>query len=330
MAFSGSGGTVDVSPSTTLTYGGIAAGAGGMTKSGAGALDVTGATLMVGDLVISAGTISAPTATVFAVAGNWTNNAGTGALVAGSGTVTLNGTGPAVIGGAFATTFNSLTIAAAGGVSLAVDTTVGGTLSLSTFKVTTGSSALAIASGGAVTRTTGYVVGNLTKAFGLGATSQSFEVGDATTYAPVTVAFANVSVAGNLTARTTPGEHPAIATSPIDPTKSANRYWTLTNAGIAYTTYDATFTFVSGDLDAGADTSAFVVGQYKAATWSLESTGVRTSTTTQGTGLNGFGDFAVGDFDRRHRLLRGHDSPHRHGGESVQFHGDGLRLRGQP
>ena len=267
-----------------------------LTKAGTGTLTLSGATLTVGDLTISAGTITAPSTNSFTVAGNWTNNAGPAALVAGTGTVTLNGTsGGQAIGGSSATTFNGLTIADASGITLGNDVTVNGTLTLTSGNVTTGARVLYVAAGGTVSRTSGHVVGNLKKAVALGATSLTFEIGDAANYTPVTISFGNVSTAGDLTVRTTGGDHPALGSSTIDPTKTANRYWTMTNGGIAFTTYSVTLRFVAGDLDAGADTTNFIVEQYAGGIWSPVTTSTRTSTSTQGVGLVSFGDLAVGE-----------------------------------
>ena len=141
----------------------------------------------------------------------------------------------------------------------------------------------------------GHVVGNFKKYVATGATSQTFEVGDSSIYAPLTVAFASVTVAGDLTVSTTAGDHPAIGTSTLDPAKTANRFWTLTNSGITFTTYSATFTFVAGDLDVGVNTSNLVVEAYSGGAWTPLTSGTRTSTSTQATGIGSFGDFAVGE-----------------------------------
>ena len=106
-----------------------------------------------------------------------------------------------------------------------------------------------------------------------------------------------VTTAGNLTARTTSGDHAQIATSGIDSTHDVNRYWTLTNSpsGIAVSACTATFNFINpGDLDAGANTANFVVRQLHG-TWAASTTGMRGSTSATATGLTTFGDFAIGD-----------------------------------
>jgi fibronectin-binding autotransporter adhesin len=193
------------------------------------------------------------------------------------------------------TPYNNLTVNNAAGITLGGNTTVNGTTTFTSGTVTTGSNALYIPSTGTLSRTSGHVIGNLKKFTATGATTRTFEVGDANNYAPVTVAFGSVATAGDLTASTTAGDHPNIATSTIDASKTVNRYWTLANTGIGFTNYGATFTFAAGDVDAGASTSAFIVGRFAAATWNYPTVGTKTSTSTQTTGLTSFGDFQLGE-----------------------------------
>jgi len=128
-----------------------------------------------------------------------------------------------------------------------------------------------------------------------GATAMTFEVGDASNYTPVNVSFASVTNAGDLTVNTTSGDHPNVSSSTIIPSKSVNRYWTLTNSGIVFTTYSATFNFVAGDVDAGVDTNSLVVGRFVPTVWTYPTVGARTSSSTQATGLSAFGDFQLGE-----------------------------------
>jgi hypothetical protein len=191
--------------------------------------------------------------------------------------------------------FGGLKINNSSGLTLSGNATVNGTLTLASGNITTSANKVIISSTGIVSRTSGHVFGNLQKNVATGATSLTFEVGDASNYTPVIVSFASVTTAGDLIASTTSGDHPNIGTSNILSSKSVNRYWTLTNGGIAFTTYSATFNFVAGDLDSGANTSAFIVGKYTAGTWSYPTVGTRTATSTQATGLSAFGDFQLGE-----------------------------------
>ncbi len=189
-----------------------------------------------------------------------------------------------------------LTVDNASGASLAADLTVNGTLTLATGPIFTGVSTLVVAPGGNVTRTNGHVAGNLRKTVPVGSpVALDFEVGDATSYAPVAVTFDTVSVAGTLTASTTPGEHPDVANADIDPAQDVNRYWTLIDGGIAFDIYSATFTFVAADVDVGANPLIFVVAKEDATIWTLPSVGTRSPLSTQATGMTTFSHFALGE-----------------------------------
>ncbi len=197
--------------------------------------------------------------------------------------------------GTGAVTFGGLKINNSNGVTLSGNATVNGTLTFTSGNINTGANRVIISSTGTVSRTSGYVFGNLQKYVATGATSVTFEVGDASNYAPVNVSFASVTSAGDLTVNTTAGDHPNIAGSTINSAKSVNRYWTLTNSGIVFTTYSATFNFVSGDVDAGTDTNAFAIGKFASAVWAYPTVGSKTANSTQATGLAAFGDFQLGE-----------------------------------
>ena len=195
------------------------------------------------------------------------------------------------------TTYSNLTVTNSSGVALAANTTVKGILKLQGGNLTTGSSyTLTVDTAGSVTRTTGWVVGNLAKTILAASPSATYEIGDASNYAPVNLTFNGVSVAGTVTAKTTLGEHPQILNaSGLSSSSDVNRYWTLTNNGVTCTSYSATFNFNSGDIDAGADYTQFLVSNYASSVWTSQTVGTKTSTSTQITGATLFGDFAVGD-----------------------------------
>ena len=259
--------------------------------TGSGAKSAGGALTVNDSLVINTGASLNGVSYNHQIKGAWLNN---GSYTGSIGAVTLNGLSAQTIGGTSATTFNSLTISNANGITIETSPTVNGILTLTSGNVTTGANKVTLGSAGTVSRTSGHIVGNFEKHVAAGPTTRSFEIGDASNYTPVSVSFANVSVAGYLTATTTAGDHPDIANSSVEPDSTANRYWTLTNSGMSFSTYDATFTFVAGDLDPGVDPLTFVVTKLDGVTWSDPGTGSVTATTTQGTGMTSFSNFVVG------------------------------------
>jgi uncharacterized repeat protein (TIGR02543 family) len=221
-----------------------------------------------------------------------------------AGTITLGGTSTVeyygssgITLGASPTTYSNLTINNAGGVTLGASPTVNGTLTFTAGKITTGANTLTIGETGTVGGGGGgrYVYGNLARAIpATGSPTIGFDIGDATKYTPVSVDFNSLTAAGTITASTTGVEHANIGTSTIDPLKSVNRNWTLSNTTAAFTDYAATFTFDPTDVDGGANTSNFIVGKYNSG-WTYPAVGSKTSTSTQATALTSFSSFALGE-----------------------------------
>jgi MSHA biogenesis protein MshQ len=201
-----------------------------------------------------------------------------------------------------ALTYGGLNINNANGVTLAGTATAGALLRLSNGIVSTGVNVLVASAScpGGVTRTSGHVAGNLRLGVPGGGASPTcvWYIGDASTYRPVTVAFTTVGTAGTVEAVVSQaaGEHPNIGTSAFDSNLDVNRYWTLTNVTTAFTSAIATFTWVAGDVDGGADQLAFVVGRYSAG-WTYPTT-LPSTLSAQATGLDGTtltGVFAAGE-----------------------------------
>ena len=267
--------------------------AGNFTMSGTASATAAQALTVNGNVTLGIGTSFDASTFSHAIKGNFSNS---GTFTASSSTVTLNGTSAQVISGSTSTTFSALTIDNASGVSLSsIDVTVNGAMTFTSGRVTTGANRVSLGASGSVSRTSGHVVGNFRKNVATGATTRAFEIGDASNYTPVSVVFASVTVAGDLTATNTVGDHPNITGATLNSTKSVNRYWTLTNGGVTFTTYSATFTFVAGDVDGGANTASFTVGRYASSAWSYPTVGTKTATTTQITGASTFGDFALAE-----------------------------------
>src|SRR5262249_2397835 len=116
-----------------------------------------------------------------------------------------------------------------------------GTLGLASGSLTVDSSAfLFIRASGTVTRTSGYVIGKMTKTFN-SAGSFRFDVGTASRYSPLEVTA--TAGTGDLTVGATQGVQPALA-SVSD--KVLQRYWTLTAQGNL--TVNLVFHYLAGDV----------------------------------------------------------------------------------
>ena len=191
--------------------------------------------------------------------------------------------------------YGNLNVSGSGTKTLTGNVNIAGTLTFTGATITTGASTLYLKPGGTVSRTSGHVIGNFKKNVATGATSKTFETGDAINYTPVTVAFASVTTAGDLTASVTATDHPNLVGSGIRTDKSVNRYLTLANSSIVFTNATLTMNWVAGDIDPGSTTANFKVGNYNNPTWTLPSVASPLATSIQATGLTSFGDFAVGE-----------------------------------
>lgn len=218
--------------------------------------------------------------------------AGTNAYTVTSSTVSYNGSSPQTLA---VLSYNNLELNNASGAGLTANVTVSGTLTLTAGRIATGANRLILGTGGTVVRVAGYVNGNLQKNVATGNPARTFEIGDSASYTPVVLQFTNVTVAGNVTAWTTAGEHPDIANSGLFAARDANRYWTATNGGTIFSTVGATLTFVPGDLDAGAVPANFVVGLRSGGAWTKPTVVSRSSTNIQAVGMTSLGDYAAGE-----------------------------------
>jgi aerobic-type carbon monoxide dehydrogenase small subunit (CoxS/CutS family) len=229
-----------------------------------------------------AGTKTLQAAATIGIAGNFAR--GTMTVTPGATNIVLfNGTVQNMTGNA--TSFTSVTVNNTS-LTIAGDITINSTLTFTAGNIITNGSTVIIASSGSVSRTSGYVNGNLRKNVALGSNvSRTFEIGTATDYTPLDFVFANVSTAGDLTTSATAGDHPSIATSGFNPSLTVNRYWTVVNSGIVFTNYDVTATFIDTDEDAGLNTTISVIRIYDGATWSLPAAGTQAANSTQATGV---------------------------------------------
>jgi fibronectin-binding autotransporter adhesin len=233
------------------------------------------------------------------------NSSGTvgiaGTFTPGSGTYTITGSTVEFNGGTNqnipAFTFNNLTINNSAGVTLSGNATVNSTLTFTNGKITTGSNTLSMAAAATVSGAGSgkYVYGNVLYNTTTGAQTKNFPIGDATVYAPVSVAFTSLGTGGSLTASTTSGDHAQIASSGINSSKSVNRTWTFSPATIASYSANVTLNWAEGDKDGGTTFSSFKVAKYSGSAWSQPTVSSPLTTSIIAQSISSFSDFQVGE-----------------------------------
>ncbi len=325
-------GTISFLPSTPaiVNFGSNFSSTGRATFGGAGAITILGSPVSFANVTVSNTNVSGITPSsdwivtkVFRINSGSTFNASNynytvggnimvnGTLNKGTSNFILNGS---VIQDIFSTSaFNNLTVNKTfDSTTISSNISVTGNLNFTSGKIYTGSYAVGISSGGIVTgaaQNTGWVYGNLQKNVGTGTVTRTFEIGDYTNYTPLTTAFANVTISGDLTASTTGADHPNISTSSINATRSINRYWTLANSGILFNNYTATFNYAGTDLDAGATAAAIDIENYNGSSWIIPTTTIRNSTNITCTGNTNFGDFTAGEICNKGTVISYIGSP---------------------
>jgi hypothetical protein len=308
------GGTMNTN-AFTLAVSGNASVSGALTLTNT--TTITGTTIVGGTLSITSATGNKTFVGDVTINGTWSNSvagniflqgnlADNGTFTSGNATYNFTGTAAQTISGTTATTsFVLVTLSNATGLSLtgSHNVTVTTLLTLSAGKIATNANTLYISNGSNISgATTGrFVEGNLKKPFSSANLTRTFEVGGNTgaNYSPVSITFASITTGGDITVRSTAGSHAQLGTSGLDmatPSK-LNRWWTITNGGVAFTNYSATFTFVATEVDpAPTNATAFLAMRYDGVAWNPMTLPSAPTTTSITIGSEtGFGDVAVGE-----------------------------------
>lgn len=276
------------------------------TTTVSGNLDVRGGTLdmdqttspllVTGNLSLSSGTLSLSgngfTGGDLKLKGNWSRSGGTFTpfsravfLDAATGDQTITATG--------GETFDYLIAdKAAGNVVLNNDIIVNQTLTLTNGKINTGAYKVSIPGSGSVSRTNGWINGNLLRTVADG--SNRFDIGTATIYAPATVNMTGTSGTVDITGFLSSAAHPNQGSSTIDAAKKANHYWTLTKSGAG------TFTSYTGTFNVANTTNTGIVANYKIGKFDSPSTWSSAGGSTTGNDVTSasfasFSDFIAGE-----------------------------------
>ena len=304
-----SGHNVTVNASVTIDQ--TVVEAGGTLTVSAGTLTInngSGSDLTVnGSLVWTAATASLTVNAQASIDGGTLLNY-TGAVLTNRGDINLEVT----FNGSNAQTLNSTTLNStsifiinmnnASGVTLSGGSVSTGALNFINGKISTGGNTMVINQGGLITgagSSSGYVVGSVYRGYELGTSTLDFPVGSASFYSPVSVTLNNVAGLAEIGVRNFGNEHPQIGASDIQSNKSVNTYWAFDQNGGVYSSADITFNWDAAQVDGGANTTNFRVGQYysDASEWSVLPSSNQQATSISTTGITNFTDmsYAVGE-----------------------------------
>ena len=181
--------------------------------------------------------------------------------------------------------------------TLSGDMTVNGALTLTAGKISTGSYHVIVGLSGTATNSGGgYINGILRRYVASTVTTGDFPVGDASFYAPFSIAVNSGTPSGNgyLEVSTTAAQ-PA-ATSGLSQSKYINRKWTISNDGVAgITSYNPSCTFDDGDKVGGPATGSLKLRKLTSAIW-YTTNGTATGNTITATAITTAGLIATTDF----------------------------------
>ena len=180
-----------------------------------------------------------------------------------------------------------------GNSSISGDITVTGQLSMNNNGIlSTGANTLT--SSGTVSRTSGWINGNLQRTVANG--NNIFNIGTATVYAPSMINMTDISGSVNLLGKVTQGAHPDEGNSGIDVTKKADHYWTMTKSGAGtFTSYIGTFN-VAGTSNTGTVSNYKIAKFDSPSTWSAVG-GSASGNDITSASFTAFSDFIMGESD---------------------------------
>lgn len=210
---------------------------GHLELSGTATTTPTHALTIGGNLTLGSGTTLTAGSLTHNLAGNFLNNGGT--FTNTGSTINLNGTTAQTLGGTASTSFNNLTVNNAGGVTLNINETVDGTLTLTSGLVTTGSYTLTSGSAGTISGagSSSYVNGKLARIYS-SAGSKDFPIGKGGNYRQLTLNY--TALTGTSTVTAEQFESTITGTLPANTTVQSGRSWTITESGSTSRTYSLT------------------------------------------------------------------------------------------
>jgi len=186
-------------------------------------------------------------------------------------------------------TLPNMTVNAAPGISLTGDVTISGLLTLEAGTITTNGNTITAKE--IASPANGYVISALTRSIDateLG--NRLFPIGT-TQSTPVEIDITAAGTGeGTIASTVTDGDHPSAA----DPTKTLDRYWTITPSGISGVTATLVFHYLDGDVTGALEEANMIAAAWDGATWTSYPTTIDTvNNTATVTGITTFSDWTL-------------------------------------
>lgn len=262
-----------------------------MELAGTATTAPTHALTIGGNLTLGSGTTFTGGSLTHNLAGNFINN---GATFTNTGsTINLNGTTAQSIGGSSSTTFNNLTINNSTGVTLGIDETVDGTITLTNGLISTGSYALTTGCSSNITSASAssYINGKLHRMY-CGTGSKDFPIGKGGNYRPLSLNY--TALTGTSTVSAEQFESTIAGSIPSNIYFQSGRYWTISQTGGSSFNYSLSLN--GSNYIPGSGTAIILKGDGESNT-SIATTYTTPNsipTFTNTSGLTSFSNFAVG------------------------------------
>ena len=165
---------------------------------------------------------------------------------------------------------------------------VNGNLTLGGSQLNTGNFKITLGPNAAVSRISGYVIGNLEKQFANASDAFEYPVGTPNGYSPVNVALTALGqTPSSLTIKAVEGVQPNVTS----PAVSLKRYWTLTETGDL--TANLTFNYLDADVPNGVLESSLTLQRYEGTFTQIPANINTTANTASTTGISTFSDWVL-------------------------------------
>lgn len=230
--------------------------------------------------------------------------------------------------------FSGITLNNPGGITSTIgNISYSGILTFQNGNLSIGNNKIEQIAGGSIAGSFGassHIKGKFQQHTNTGSFVLNFPIGDNLNYTPVSIigAAGSVITPGDILVSTFPSEHPLISTANINSSKDITRHYTLQSLnGITYATgsLSVILNWTNSDIDAGANTTNFVLGKTENGGWVYPTIKSKSANNIYVTDVSSLGDFIVGEKCNLNTNFSYPNSPYCNNGTvTPQFNNGGI------